>query len=99
MHPKKTSPSDTADAIYYGGDIITVEWNRPLHEPLNTAFKMGLPGTNHINLNVLPIDQMMLICTGVNRTTRTVVLLGADEKSYSLPGFTSYYYQWAHHPY
>ncbi len=48
--------------------------------PLNTALKMGIPATNHTDFNVLPIDQMMVVCTAVNRTTRSGVVLGADER-------------------
>lgn len=48
--------------------------------PLNTALKMGLPATNHTDFSVLPIDQMMVVWTAVNRTTRSGVLLGADER-------------------
>lgn len=48
--------------------------------PLNTALKMGLTPTNHTDFNVLPIDQMMVVWCAVNRTTRTGVVLGADER-------------------
>ena len=48
--------------------------------PLNTALKMGLPATNHTDFSVLPIDQMMVVWTAVNRTSRSGVLLGADER-------------------
>ncbi len=48
--------------------------------PLNTALKMGIPATNHTDFSVLPIDQMMVVWTAVNRTTRSGVLLGADER-------------------
>jgi predicted amidohydrolase YtcJ len=48
--------------------------------PLNTALKMGLPATNHTDFSVLPINQMMVVWSAVNRVTRTGAVLGSDER-------------------
>lgn len=76
-------PSMFAEHVFYFGD--THIQNRGLKQasiisPLNTAFKMGLQPTNHTDFNVLPIDQMMVVWCAVNRTTRTGVVLGANER-------------------
>jgi predicted amidohydrolase YtcJ len=76
-------PSFYTEHTYFFGD--THVENRGMEQasfmsPLNTAFKMGITATNHTDFNVLPIDQMMVVWTAVNRTTRTGVLLGADER-------------------
>jgi predicted amidohydrolase YtcJ len=76
-------PSFFTEHTFYFGD--THIQNRGMEQasflsPLNSAFKMGIPATNHTDFNVLPIDQMMVIWSAVNRTTRTGVLLGADER-------------------
>jgi predicted amidohydrolase YtcJ len=76
-------PSFFTGHIFYFGDAH--KENRGMEQasfmsPLNSALKMGIPATNHTDFNVLPIDQMMVLWTAVNRTTRTGVLLGADER-------------------
>lgn len=76
-------PSFYTEHTYFFGD--THIENRGMEQasfmsPLNTALKMGIPATNHTDFNVLPIDQMMVVWSAVNRTTRTGVLLGADER-------------------
>ncbi len=48
--------------------------------PVNSAIKLNLKPTIHTDFNVLPIDQMMVVWTAVNRTTRSGVLLGAEER-------------------
>jgi predicted amidohydrolase YtcJ len=48
--------------------------------PMNSALKAGLRPTNHTDAFVVPIDQMMTVWTAVNRTTRSGVLLGPDER-------------------
>ena len=48
--------------------------------PVSSAIKMNLKPTIHTDFNVLPIDQMMVVWTAVNRKTRSGVLLGADER-------------------
>lgn len=48
--------------------------------PVSSAIKLTLKPTIHTDFNVLPIDQMMVVWTAVNRKTRSGVLLGADER-------------------
>ncbi len=48
--------------------------------PVNSAMKLGLRPTNHTDFNVLPINQMMVVWTAVNRETRSGAVLGADER-------------------
>lgn len=76
-------PSMYAEHTFFFGDAHIK--NRGIQQasfisPLNTALKMGIPCTNHTDFNVLPIDQMMVVWCAVNRTTRTGVVLGADER-------------------
>ena len=76
-------PSFFTEHTFYFGD--THIQNRGIEQasflsPLNSAYKMGIRATNHTDFNVLPIDQMMVIWSAVNRITRTGVLLGADER-------------------
>ena len=76
-------PSLYAEHTYFFGD--THVQNRGMEQasfisPLNSAIKLGLQPTNHTDFNVLPMDQMMVVWCAVNRSTRTNVLLGADER-------------------
>ncbi|HMS66363.1 MAG TPA: amidohydrolase [Ignavibacteria bacterium] len=76
-------PSMYAEHTFFFGD--THVQNRGIEQasfisPLNTAIKLNLQPTNHTDFNVLPIDQMMVVWCAVNRTTRTGVILGADER-------------------
>jgi predicted amidohydrolase YtcJ len=48
--------------------------------PTNSGIKKGLHITLHSDFNVLPLDPMFIIWTAMNRTTRTGVLLGGDER-------------------
>ncbi|MGB3077311.1 MAG: amidohydrolase [Chitinophagales bacterium] len=76
-------PSLYTEHTFFFGD--THIQNRGMEQasfisPLNTTLKMGITATNHTDFNVLPIDQMMVVWSAVNRITRTGVLLGADER-------------------
>ena len=48
--------------------------------PMKTAIAMGLKPTNHTDFSVVPIDQMMVLWTAVNRKLRSGAVLGADER-------------------
>ena len=48
--------------------------------PMNTAIKKGLRPTNHTDFNVVPIDQMMVIWTAVNRISRNGQVIGSEER-------------------
>lgn len=76
-------PSLYTEHTFFFGDAHIK--NRGLEQasfisPLNTTDKMGLKPTNHTDFNVFPIDQMMVIWTAMNRTTRSGILLGAEER-------------------
>lgn len=76
-------PSMYTEHTFFFGDAHIK--NRGLQQasfisPLNTTLKMGIPATNHTDFNVLPINQMMVVWSAVNRTTRSGVLLGGEER-------------------
>jgi predicted amidohydrolase YtcJ len=48
--------------------------------PMNTSLKMGIRCVNHTDFNVAPIDQMFVVWSAVNRTTRAGEPLGPDER-------------------
>ena len=41
---------------------------------------MGLSPTNHTDFNVAPIDQMLVVWSAVNRTSRSGHVIGPDER-------------------
>jgi hypothetical protein len=48
--------------------------------PMKTAIKKGLRPTNHTDFNVVPIDQMMVIWSAVNRISRNGQVIGSEER-------------------
>lgn len=48
--------------------------------PMKTAIEMGLKPTNHTDFSVVPMDQMMVLWTAVNRPLRSGEVLGKDER-------------------
>ena len=48
--------------------------------PMKSARSLGIRPTNHTDFNVSPLDQIFTIHTAVNRTTRSGVTLGPDER-------------------
>ena len=48
--------------------------------PMKTAIAMGLKPTNHTDFSVVPIDQMMVVWTAVNRKLRSGEVLGPNER-------------------
>lgn len=48
--------------------------------PMKSALSMGLRPTNHTDFNVVPINQMMVIWSAVNRTSRHGEVIGPDER-------------------
>lgn len=48
--------------------------------PMKTAIAKGLYPTNHTDFNVVPIDQMFVLWTAVNRISRNGIVIGADER-------------------
>jgi predicted amidohydrolase YtcJ len=48
--------------------------------PMKSAIALGLRPTNHTDFNVVPIDQMFVIWSAVNRISRNGVVVGAGER-------------------
>jgi len=48
--------------------------------PMKTTMDMGITCTNHTDFAVTPIDQLFLLWTAVNRTTRSGKVLGKAER-------------------
>jgi len=48
--------------------------------PMKTTMDMGIVCTNHTDFAVTPIDQLFLLWTAVNRTTRSGKILGKGER-------------------
>lgn len=48
--------------------------------PMKTAIGMGLRPTNHTDFSVVPVDQMMVVWSAVNRTLRSGEALGPSER-------------------
>ncbi|MCK9538493.1 amidohydrolase [Dokdonella sp.] len=76
-------PSLFTDHTFFFGD--THIRNRGLEQasfisPMRSAYAAGLRPTNHTDAFVVPVNQMMTVWTAVNRTTRSGVLLGPEER-------------------
>ncbi len=48
--------------------------------PLKASMDMGIVCTNHTDFPITPIDQLLLLGTAVNRTTRSGITLGKDQQ-------------------
>jgi len=48
--------------------------------PMKTAIAKGLHPTNHTDFNVVPIDQMFVLWSAVNRISRNGVSIGVNER-------------------
>ena len=48
--------------------------------PMRAAIDQGLRPTNHTDFVVTPLDQMFLVWTAVNRTSRNGVVVGPDQR-------------------
>lgn len=48
--------------------------------PIKTAREMGMRPTNHTDYSVTPLDQMFMLWSAVNRTSRKGVLNGPDQR-------------------
>ncbi|MFM1958666.1 MAG: hypothetical protein RL588_183 [Pseudomonadota bacterium] len=76
-------PSFFTNHVFYWGDVHLANLGpeRAAYlSPLASAFKAGIPATNHTDSTVTPVDPMFLVWTAVNRVTRTGKLLGPDER-------------------
>jgi len=48
--------------------------------PMKTAMEMGIVSTNHTDFPVTPIDQLFLLNTAVNRSSRSGKIIGESER-------------------
>ncbi|MFD2552168.1 amidohydrolase [Bizionia sediminis] len=76
-------PSLYTEHTFFFGD--THVKNRGLEQasrisPMKTAMEKGLKPTNHTDFNVVPINQLFVIWSAVNRITRNGEVLGAEER-------------------
>ncbi|MCC7488949.1 MAG: amidohydrolase family protein, partial [Gammaproteobacteria bacterium] len=79
----KLIPSFYTEHTFFFGEAHVK--NRGLEQasfisPMKTAIAMGLKPTNHTDFSVVPIDQMMVLWSAVNRTMRSGQVLGPDER-------------------
>jgi predicted amidohydrolase YtcJ len=79
----KITPSFFTLHCFYFGDTHVA--NRGLEQaafisPMKAARALGIRPANHTDFNVSPLDQIFTIHTAVNRTTRSGVTLGPDER-------------------
>ncbi len=79
----KIIPSFYTEHTFFFGD--THIKNRGMKQasfesPMHTAFSLGLRPTNHTDFNVVPIDQMFVVWTAVNRISRNGVVIGPEER-------------------
>ncbi len=79
----KFVPSFFTNHAFFWGDVHTLNLGRDRAEflsPMQSAFKMGITATNHTDYTVTPLDQLFLLWTSVNRTTRSGRILGSGER-------------------
>jgi predicted amidohydrolase YtcJ len=79
----KITPSFFTLHCFYFGDTHVA--NRGLEQaafisPMKAARALGIRPANHTDFNVSPLNQIFTIHTAVNRTTRSGVTLGPDER-------------------
>lgn len=79
----KLIPSFYTEHTFFFGEAHVK--NRGLEQasfisPMKTAIAMGLKPTNHTDFSVVPIDQMMVLWSAVNRTMRNGQVLGPEER-------------------
>lgn len=78
----KFVPSFFTNHAFFWGDVHTLNLGPKRAEflsPMQSALNMGITATNHTDYTVTPLDQLFLLWTSVNRTTRSGRILGAGE--------------------
>ncbi len=77
-------PSFFSGHTFYWGDWYMNEALGPARarhiSPLRSALKRGMKFANHTDAPVTPPDQMMVIHSAVNRTSRSGVIVGPEER-------------------
>jgi len=81
--PYKIIPSMFTEHTFFFGDVHVANRGKTqayFESPIKTAIGMKLQPTNHTDFNVAPINQLWTIWTAVNRTSRTGVVIGPEER-------------------
>ena len=76
-------PSLFSDHTFFFGDTHIANRGKEqasFISPLKSAMAAGTMPTNHTDAFVVPVDQMIVIWTAVNRPTRSGAVLGPDER-------------------
>ncbi len=76
-------PSFFSNHAFFWGDVHLDnlgEERASFLSPMKTAGDMGITYTNHTDYTITPIDQMFLLWTAVNRTTRSGSIIGPEER-------------------
>jgi predicted amidohydrolase YtcJ len=79
----KLTPSFFTVHTFYFGEAHVANRGQAqaaMLSPFRSALDAGLRPTNHTDFPVVPIDQMFVVHTAVNRTMRSGETLGADER-------------------
>ncbi len=79
----KMIPAYFSNHAFFWGDTHLAnlgEERASFLSPLKASMDMGIVCTNHTDFPVTPIDQLFLLGTAVNRTTRAAITLGADQQ-------------------
>jgi len=79
----KMIPSFFTNHAFFWGDVHLEnlgEERASFLSPLKTATDMGITYTNHTDFMVTPLNQLFLLWSAVNRTTRSGKVLGSDER-------------------
>ncbi len=79
----KMIPAYFSNHAFFWGDVHVQnlgEDRASFLSPLKTTLEMGIVATNHTDYMVTPLDQLMTVWSAVNRTTRSGVVLGPDER-------------------
>lgn len=79
----KMIPAYFSNHAFFWGDVHLEnlgEERASFLSPLKTTMDMGIVCTNHTDYVVTPLNQMFLTWTAVNRTTRSGLVLGPEER-------------------
>lgn len=79
----KMIPAYFSNHAYFWGDTHLAnlgEERASFLSPLKASKDMGIVATNHTDFPITPIDQLFLLGTAVNRTTRSGITLGKDQQ-------------------
>lgn len=79
----KITPSFYTEHTFYFGDTHVLNRGKEqafFESPMRAAIDKGLKPTNHTDFVVVPLDQMFVMWTAVNRISRGGVVIGPDQR-------------------